>query len=260
MFTDAHIGDALVSMVRAIDAPPAPLAAIHRRMALPPVAVRRPIPLLRLALATAAVLAIAFALFPSRSFALIQSMEARYRAALQALGGSAPPAAPKALVAALHVQATSLAGAQARVHFTIVPPAGLPHDVATTVIATAPTGNYSATTRAWSVGDPSVTFTYRRAGGRTFTLLADRYDARARLTGMYMFEALDPAADGKPRIVRHRRFAWRNGDQIMTAIAGTGIATAEILAIRDAMHGVPLPQRALHAPLGGATGKLYVAP
>jgi hypothetical protein len=260
MFTDAHIGDALVSMVRAIDAPPVPLAAIHRRISRSPVAVRRPMPLLRLALATAAVLVIAFALFPSRSFALIQSMEARYRAALQALGGYAPPAAPKALVAALHVQPTSLTGAQARVHFIIVPPAGLPHDVAATVIATAPTGNYSATTRAWSVGDPSVTFIYRRAGGRTFTLLADRYDASARLTGMYMFEALDPAADGSPRIVRHRQFAWRNGDQIMTAIADSGITAAEIVTIRAAMHGVVLPQRALHAPGSQGSGKLYVAP
>ncbi|MDQ2992234.1 MAG: hypothetical protein M3R30_05385 [Candidatus Eremiobacteraeota bacterium] len=260
MFTDARIGDALDTMVRGLVVPPVPLAAIHRKISQPRPAAPRLPSYVRLALAAAALIAIAIVAFPSTSAALIQSVEARYRAALQALGGTAPPPAPQALISSLHVRSATLASARSRVRFTIVPPAGLPQDVVSIQIDTAPTGVYSKATRSWSVGSPSVTFSYRRSGGRAFSLRADRYDPQATLTGKYMFEALDPGPDGRPRLLRHRQFAWRNGNQIMTVIEDAGIGSREIEAIRQAMHGVILPQRDLHAPDRGASGKLYIAP
>ncbi|MEO6835635.1 MAG: hypothetical protein ABI231_06990, partial [Candidatus Tumulicola sp.] len=183
--------------------------------------------------------------------------EERYRTALQALGGIAAPAAPASLKSSLKSQTVTLATAQSRVRFTIVPPAGLPKDVVSEKIVTTPTGVFSKATHAWRVGSPALTFTYRRAGGNTFVLLADRYDPQDGLPPKYMFEALDPAPDGRPVLVKHEHFAWRNGSQVMSVNAGEGLSAAEIGSIRLAMHGVALLRRELHAPSSGTSGKLY---
>jgi len=260
MSADARIPTALDAMIRGIVAPPVPLDAIHRR-ARSARATRAAFPFLRVAIAAAALLAIGIVAFPSASSALIQGIEARYRAALQALGGVAGPPVPRTIIASLQSQSTAatLQGARSRVRFTLVPPVGLPRDVVAETIRTAPSGTYSKATRAWTIGPVYVTFTYRRADGRTFDLRAERYDPQAAPTGRYMFEALDPAADGSPRIVRHRRLVWRNGDQTMTAIA-QGIGVAEIESIRHAMHGIALPQRGAHANGSGSRSTVYVLP
>lgn len=70
-------------------------------------------------------------------------------------------------------------------------------------IRTTPTGVYSKETHAWRVGPPEVTFVYRRAGGREFVLIADRYDPHGEQPPKYMFEAKNPTADGRPVLVKH---------------------------------------------------------
>jgi hypothetical protein len=261
MSAEARIATALDSTIRGIAAPPISLDAIHRKAARPQRAARDTSSLLRFAIAAAALLAIGAIAFPSTSSALMQNIEARYRAALHALGGVAGPPVPKRILSSLQAQSTvaTLQAARARVRFTLVPPVGLPRDVVATTIHTAPAGTYAKATRAWTVGPTDVTFSYRRSDGRTFELRAERYDPKAAPVGKYMFEALDPAADGTPRIVRHRRLAWRNGDQAMTAIS-LGIGVGEIESIRRAMHGVALPQRDARVPASGSTSTVYLAP
>ncbi|HVA28343.1 MAG TPA: hypothetical protein VNF68_09195 [Candidatus Baltobacteraceae bacterium] len=246
MSNDFRIGATIETMVRAIAIPDIRMDEIHRRISQPRIPRRRPT-FARFAL-SAATAAIVFAIaLPAIAPAFVQTLEARYRAALQALGGNAPPSVPKALVSQLAPRSADLASAQARVAFTIVAPTGLPGNVASSAIQTLPTGAYSKSAHAWQIGSDNVIFVYRRPGGRTFTLVASRYAAGA-LPSKYMFEAKAPAADGRPVLVRHERFAWRNGDQIMTAIEGNGASTAEIAAIRTAMHGIAVPLR-------GATAK-----
>jgi hypothetical protein len=101
-----------------------------------------------------------------------------------------------------------------------------------------------------------VSFSYRRADGRGFLLIADRYDPQGERPSKYMFEAMAPAPDGRPVLVKHERFAWRNGNQIMTAVEGHDISAREIDAIRVAMHGTAVPRRNLHAPESGTSLKL----
>ena len=122
MSADARISTALDAMIRGIVAPPVPLDAIHRKARSAP-AKRAPLPLLRVALAAAALLAIAIIAFPSASSALIQGIEARYRAALQALGGAAGPPVPRTIIASLQSQSTAatLQTARSRVQFALVP-------------------------------------------------------------------------------------------------------------------------------------------
>lgn len=255
MFADARIRAALHAMIRGIDAPPVPLPHIQRKLSQPQPSLRYTSRYLRLTIATVAVMAVLVVALPSISPALVQSIEARYRAALQAMGGIAPPPAPESLVSALSPQNATLATAQSRVRFTIVPPAGLPNDIASEKIQTTPTGVYSKITRSWRVGSPVVSFFYRRAGGRSFMLIADRFDPQSQLPSKYMFEAKDPAPDGRPVLVKHEMFAWRNGNQIMTVVEGRGISGSEIKAIRAAMHGVVLAQRGLHVPASGTSLK-----
>jgi hypothetical protein len=261
MSADTRVAAALHSTIRAIVVPQISLDAIHRKASHPRLSVPGAFPYLRVAFAAAALLAIAMLTFPANSSALIQGIEARYRAALQALGGVAGPPVPDALISTLRSQSAlaTLRAARSRVHFALTPPAGLPSDVVGRTIRTGPSGLYSSSTGGWSVGQPSVWFSYRRADGRSFELHAERYDPKAPLTGKYMFEALDEGSDGRPRIVRHRNVAWRNGDQITTVVA-QGISLAEIETIRRAMHGLVLPQREPHAPGRGATSKVYVLP
>lgn len=263
MFDDRTLARSADAALSGIAVPPLPLEAILHKMH----AVERPRPphrmaLVRLAIAAAAVLGILAGAYPATSVAVIQGIEARYRAALQALGGTAPPPVPDALVKSLRVrhERVTVAQARSRAPFTLVPPSGLPHDVTQSRIELVGTGVYVRTTHTWSKAGNAVTFDYTRSGGRRFQLLADKYDPRNGLPGKYMFEAKDPGPDGRPVLVRHLHFAWRNGDQMMSAIADAGISANEILAIEHAMHGVPLQLRDLHMPQTGSRSKVYVVP
>lgn len=246
MSTDAQIKSQLDALVRSVDAPPVPLANIHERMAQLrfPEKPREH----RFAVAAAVAAAAVISIVPLVSPAVMQGIEARYRAAVQALGGIAPPPPPAGLVAKLHSHSGTLAQAQSRVAFTIVPPAGLPRGAVLTNVMTDTTGILDARSGSWSVGPPVVTFWYRRADGREFTIVAERYDAQAKPLGKYVFEARNPAPNGKPVLIKHQRFAWRNGDQLMDIVSGAALSTPEILAIQSAMHGVSVPLRKLHAP------------
>ena len=259
MFDDAAISRSMDAALRGIPVPPLPLRAIVDKMrapALPPA--RRHAGYVRGAVAAAAVLGILAGAYPAKSVAVIQSLEARYRAALQALGGTAPPPVPDAVVKSLNAQRVTLAQARSGVSFSLVAPAGLPGDVTASRIELTGTGVYAKATHVWRKDGNAVTFTYTRTNGRSFNLLADKYDPRNGLPGKYMFEAKDPGADGRPVLVRHEHFAWRNGDQIMSATAGPGITRDEILKIERAMNGVPLALRNLHMPQTGSQSKVYI--
>lgn len=256
MSADVSIKTAINSMMHAIEAPPVPLAAIREKMPQAPPRLEQPRRTGRFAVAAAVAAAAVLSIIPLVSPAVMQGLEARYRAALQALGGIAPPPAPHALISQLEPQTVTLAQAQSRVSFTIVPPSGLPKDVVSSKIVVYPTGIFNTRTHSWSVGPREVTFWYRRASGRAFTLVADRYDARGERPGEYVFEPGGIARNGRPILIRHRNYAWRNGDQQMLATEGTDLRTAEIFAIQSAMHGAPVPMRPLHAPDTSATRTL----
>lgn len=260
MYTDARISAGLETMVRGIDAPPVPLSAIQRKIEQAQAAARHPLPFLRLGIATAGIIAVISVVFPSYSLSFVQTIEARYRAALQERGGIAPPPVPESLVSTLRSQSATLAAAQSRVPFTIVAPAGLPNDITSSKIVTTATGVYSKINHSWRVGSPAVSFIYRRTHGRSFTLQADRFDPQDGMPPKYMFLAEDPAPDGQPVLVRHENVAWRNGSQIMTVIEDENISAPEIEAIRVAMQGVTVPRRELHASDSGTLVKFYRIP
>ncbi|MBC5829051.1 MAG: hypothetical protein GIW98_02530 [Candidatus Eremiobacteraeota bacterium] len=171
MFADRQMSAALETMVQGIDVPPVALSAIQQKISRRKPALRHTTSQGRLALAAAAVIAVIVVAFPSNSLGVVQTIEARYRAALQAMGGLTPPPAPKSLVSSLSSQNASLPTAQSRVPFKIVPPAGLPNDIVSAKIQTTPSGVYSKITHSWRVGPTEVTFSYHRAGSRSFLLV-----------------------------------------------------------------------------------------
>lgn len=253
MLRDAQISAGLHAMLDRIDAPPVELAAIHERMARTP---RREPRRGGFSFAlTAAAVALAIAALPTMAPGLTQNIEAQIEAILR---WKPPPAPPAAVESAMRSHTATLAQAQARVNFTIVPPAGLPKDVVSETVTTVPTGIYSRITRSWSVGSPAVYFVYgRRLGGGPFTLLADRFDSREGPPSKYMF--LDEGErNGHEVVERHDRFVWRNGDQVMSATAGEGLSAAEIERIRAAMHGTPVP--GVWPPRNGGIEKQYRMP
>lgn len=260
MLDDARLTASFDAMIRAIPAPPIAMHEIRHRMKLAQKVHRRGRGSERIALATAAAVAIALVALPAVSPGVVQTIEQRYAAALQRLGGIAPPPAPKALLSKLSSQNTSLAAAQSRVSFTIVPPLGLPSDVTSSKIVTTATGVYSKATRVWQPGPPEVYFVYHRSGGRQFALRANKYDPQGEMPAKFMFEARDPGPDGRPVLVKHEQFAWRNGDQELTITQSQDVNAREIEAIRVAMHGIVLPRRNLHAPEHGSTSTLHVLP
>ncbi|MDQ6929200.1 MAG: hypothetical protein M3126_00860 [Candidatus Eremiobacteraeota bacterium] len=260
MFDDARLGASFEAMIRAIPAPPVALREIQSRMTLTPQATRSGLSFTQIALATAASVVVAITVLPSVSLGVVQTVEQRYAAALRALGGIAPPPAPKALISKLSSQNATLARAQARVSFTIVAPKGLPADITSSKILTTETGIYAKDTRGWQTGPAEVNFVYNRSGSRMFALRAERYDPQGEMPGKYMFEARDPGPDGRPVLVKHEQFAWRNGDQEMTITQSEDISASEIETIRVAMRGVPLPRRELHAPDRGSNFKVHVLP
>jgi hypothetical protein len=112
----------------------------------------------------------------------------------------------------------------------------LPPDVVSAKIQINEGLTYAKATRQWSTGPVVVWFTYQLSGGRTLQLLAEPYDPRTGPPPKYMFDGED-LPHGRVALTRLEHFAWRNGDQLMSATAGGGVTAREIEAIRDAMHG-----------------------
>lgn len=266
MYADSRISAALATLLDEIEAPPVPLAEIYRKIAQSEPAARNGPRHLRLALAIGVVASV-FAILTSLGLiqAIAQNIEDRYRAALQAKGGYAPPPVPDALWRSVLKQSwslpnVSLAKAQSIVPFTITPPAGLPGGIVSKRIRTTPTLVYSPATQTWRVGSRIVWFIYRRTDGRTFQLVADQFDPTSAPPGKYMFEAKDPTPDGRPVLVKHLFFVWRDGNQVMSATADMGISAPEIMAIRAAMRGIAVPGRWPDPPMPGAPMKAIPAP
>jgi hypothetical protein len=235
MFADARIGAVLQAMLDEIDAPPVPQQEIARRIARPQPA-RRSASRFYLPAAVAAALAVA--ILPAVAPGFIQSAQEQIEAILH---WKTPPPAPGRVWSAMRSQSATLAAAQGRVSFTIVPPTGLPADVVSEKLDTSAPGIYSKITHSWSLGSPIVFFTYRRAGGRSFMLEAERFDPRAGPPSKYMFEDMDRKSNGREVVVRREHFTWRNGNQVMSATEDEGISAFEIAKIQAAMRGVTIP-------------------
>ncbi len=238
MFDDAVLRSRVIASIGAIAPPPVPLAQIQRRIAsddapAPRAGTKRWRPAL---VAAAAAVAICAAV-PLVAPGVVQSVEERVAEILQWTPPPVPP--PASLMAQLRSSPVTLEAARARVPFALVAPAGLPADVASSSIRIAPTAVYVKATRTWRLGSPALHFDYRRSGGRTFSLTVDRFDPQTGPEGRFMYEDTGKVRDGMPVLIRYERFAWRNGDQVTTAIAD-GIDAGEIARIRRAMNGVAL--------------------
>jgi hypothetical protein len=235
MTTDEQLRDGLRAMLQSAQAPAISLEQIHRRMQAPMQYDRRPF---AIGAAAAAALAVAVAL-PIASPGVVQTLEQKIAAILQ---WSPPPSPPASVVNSIEPQTVTLAEAQTRVKFTIVAPQGVPSDATGPTIEVAPTGVYSSNTGKWTAGGPKViTFEYKRGNGRSFLVTAKAVSSTAPPAAKYVFEDKGVDKAGNPILIKHERFAWRNGDQVMGAIAGDGITAAEIIAIQTAMHGTPIP-------------------
>jgi hypothetical protein len=240
MFAEARVTAAFETMIGAIEAPPVPTRDILRKMAQPQPVVRRVSSEFRFAIAAAAAIAIAFMMFPAGAVGLVQTIVVEsYHAAYRVMGWTPPPNPRKSLRSPAMSQNVTLQSARALVPFTIVPPAGLPNDVVSSRIAMVSVKVYSKTTHSWQIGSPSVSFAYRRAGGRSFSLLAGRFDPQTGPPPKYMFAAED-LPGGKVALHKLPHFARRNGDQIIS-VTEDGISAGEIDAIRVAMRGTPVP-------------------
>jgi hypothetical protein len=258
MYTEARISTACKAMLDSIHSPRVPTQSIRNRMASLQIATRRRHPSrgMRLALAAAILVAVVAVATPIVSPGLVQSFERRLASMLG--GWQPPPATPRSVLNALKAQRTSLVAAQTRVPFTIEPASGLPSDVTSRTLWIAPTGVYDKTTRQWSVGMPALTFVYHRTRGRTFSIVADSYDPRTGPPGKYMYEDTGFVRNGLPVLIRHRKFAWRNGNQVMTAISGDGIRSTEIESIVSAMKGTLIPPaQSPHAENAGTIVRMY---
>jgi hypothetical protein len=251
MYSDARIAAGLRGMVRDIEVPPVSFATIQDRMERP---VREPATRTGFYVTGAAAATIALAALPIVAPAFVRGLEARIVATV--LRWSPPPPPPASVVAALRSQTGSIAKAQSIVTFTIVAPSGLPKDVTSETIATMPGADYFSSRQAWSVGNTDVWFTYRRRRGAAFRLMAGAFDPREGAPSKYIVEEKDES-NGRHVFIVRNRFAWRNGDQVMTAITGDGIGASEIIAIRSAMRGTPITEV---WPPRHRSVKMYLAP
>jgi hypothetical protein len=244
MPAESRIARVLESMLSAIDSPPSPTRAIlDRAAAALPAEPRRIRPYARFALVAAATIALVFAIFPKTSVALIERIVVdSYAAAYRVIGWTPPPNPPKALDKAAESEQVSLAAAQTRVPFRIVPPAGLPSDAVLTGIHTMPVLSYDEAKHVWSKDSPTLAFEYRRADGRAFQLVAEKDDPRTGAPPRSIFEAED-LPGGKVALTRRAHYAWTNGDQ-MISVNANGITVAEIKAICAAMNGQPVHHNA----------------
>lgn len=248
MLTDTQISSRFAAMVAAIQAPHAPTGEILLRASHPePLPRQQAVPPARTALAAAIAAGIIVVATPIVAPSVVETLQARIAQLMQ---WTPPPAAPKSVDSAMVPRRVSLHTAQTLVPFRIVPPAGLPRDVVSESIFATPTAVYSKVTHSWTVGPPSLTFSYRRADGKTFALVADAFDPREGLPPKYIFDADETGPDGLPR--RHENFAWRNGNQTMGA-TDDDISAAEIQSICAAMHGIPLRLAASRAALDSGT-------
>jgi hypothetical protein len=238
MFADARIKNAVETLVAGVDVPPVQWHAIAARIAQPQPVERRPTRMLQFTLAGAACVAVAFIAFPASSLGLVRIVASSYQDVIKVIGWTPPAGAPKSSIPP--AARADIAAAQAHLDFTLVPPSGLPADVVATKIWTAPTQIYTKATHIWATGPAFAMFIYRRSGGRSFSILADRFDAETGTPSKYMFESLD-LPGGRAALTRHEKFTWRNGDQMMSIVEGDGIDAAEIEAIRQSMNGVPIP-------------------
>jgi hypothetical protein len=236
MVSDVQIRDGITALLQKVEAPAVPLEAIHRearaqRIMRPD---RRPF-----AIAAAAAVVIAALSLPIASPGVVQTLQEKIAAILH---WTPPTQRPTPLVwKGMRPETVSLGEARARVHFRLVVPAGVPSDASGPTIAVSPTGVYSRTTGTWSLGPAIARFYYKRSNGRMFGLTAQPASTQTLPPSKFMFEDRGVDKAGNPILVRYERFVWRNGDQIMTAIAGDGIDAAEIVAIRTAMHGTAIP-------------------
>lgn len=231
MFAEQRIAAALQRMLAGIEVPPVPLDRIRRRILEP----ERRQPRWHAYLAAAAAAVLLVLALPKIAPGFTQTIEQQVEAIMH---WKPPPPAPASVESALRSQTGTLAQAQSRVAFTIVPPSGLPKEIVSEKISTMPTGVYSYRTHSWSVGSPVVWFIYERADGRTIMLLAERFDPREGPPSNHIFEDLGER-NGREVLVKHDKFTWRNGDQVMSAVAGEGLSATEIVTIRSAMHGAP---------------------
>lgn len=234
MIADSELRRALSSLMKNVEVPNVPVATIRERMkkADAPNVLKFHFA----AIAAAAAIAVVASL-PMVAPGFMQTLEGKIAEILQ---WTPPPAAPKGILKGLQTQTVDLKTAQKRVSFTIVEPVGLPSDASAPKIAVAKTGVYSRSSHAWHSGPAIVTFSYMRRGGGSFSITAQPVSAQSKPPSKYMFEDRGVNAAGDPVLVKHERFTWRNGDQIVTAFAGEGITASEIVAIREAMHGVPV--------------------
>ena len=255
MYSEANMRTGLRELMATVAIPEANLAEIRRRAAAA-TAQRAPGASLRF-VASAAAAITAVLLINSPTF--VRAVEDRYAAALRALGISPPPAAPYTLRQRLLSQEVTLTVAQGKAPFHITQPAGLPSDVVSNKISVTPTGLYDVATRAWRVGGNSVTFFYHRRHGAWFRLTAERFDPHSAPPVHYIYEPID-LPGGRVRLLKHEHFAWRNGDQVMMAVAGSELSVKEIMTIARAMNGQMLPRISNTAPRGGSSVKLYVIP
>jgi hypothetical protein len=258
MFDNAALRERLHAMIAAIEIPAVPTGTIlmhawRPEASVPPGKEGR---VARVAIAASVAFALMLAAVPVVAPSVVETIQARIA---RLMLWSPPPPASKSIAAAMVPRVVSLELAQTLVHFHIVPPIGLPRDVVSSKIVATPTAVYSKTAREWHVGAPSVAFSYRRSDGREFSLLVDAYDPRTGAPPKYIYNSDEIGPDGLPK--RYDNFAWRNGGQYTSAIAGSGLSAKEIEAIRLAMRGIALRPATTRAGLmGGSLIKMYRAP
>ena len=251
MLVDTTFPARLHDAVAAIPAPNVPVQAILARASQPEVTMRPRISsIAKLAISAAAVVALITFTLPLTAPGLAQTFEAKLAGLL---GWTPPPPAPRSVSDAMQVHVVTLEEARSLVPFELVPPSGLPSDVVSYKIYAAPTGVYDNTKHAWHIGSISLSFVYRRAGSRFFTVNVERFDPHggSSVPPKYIYNADETGANGLPK--RYENFAWRNGDQ-MTSIVAEQLGAPEIAAIRAAMGGTPLSA----APRGALNSKTIV--
>lgn len=173
----------------------------------------------------------------------------RLTEALHAMGIETGPPVPRSIVTALQTQthAATFEEAAKDVDFGLTAPRGVPSDARLARIIVAPVAQREDRQNArWEVGPHFVTFDYTRANGTSFSLDASRYDPAATLSAYLWKPAEDQKGDaviqnGRVQSTRNTWLHWRNGDQLMSAVANDALTESEALAIQNAMHGTPLP-------------------
>lgn len=246
MSDDTHLRSELRSSLRLAPVPEPNLAAIYRKRDVP--LPRGAAPLIRRALAFAALAACIALLSTHQAQAVVESIETKFNAALRAMGIPAGPPVTKALVSKLSAgtHSSSLREAQRQVTFALVEPRGLPQDIRSEKIYVGPTALWNARSRRWNESEKVITFMYTRVNGKRFSLQAGRYDPSATFYAYMWQDAERPNGDpivehGKVKLIRYNSYHWRNGDQVMNVVADEGLSDAEVAAIRRAMGGTPLP-------------------